>query len=42
MSDQDQRMRIIEARATQTFEQRVAQMEKDIDILRWQHMRMWA
>ena len=40
-SDQDQRMAIIEARATQTFEQRMIQLEKDTDIIWWQHMRLW-
>ena len=41
-SDQDMRMAIIEARKSQTFEQRLVQLEHDTDIMWWQHIRLWA
>ena len=41
-AEQDARQRIVTARTVQTFEERLAQAEKDIDLVWWQNHRMWV
>ena len=40
-AEQDARQRIVQARPTLSYEERLIQNERDIDMVWWQNHRMW-